>query len=295
MKQNYLKYIIVAFFTTFVSCGLNNNGSSIDLMDSLSYYQHEADKNNINDTIFAGFSFAMDSSMAVQHAIKDSNIWPMYKTQYGRDRLYIFNGSGDGYNVDLDLTWYREEYETMAEYTSPDSPLDYYPYYSVYTTKMVLIEDDSTYSEKHINFGLSYYKSQLYEITIAFHGKWEKSQYDVHSEPLLGSVVKTFQTKYGEPYYKRGQKAIWVNGITHITAYYYGVEYCHDKRFTDNGWEDCSQYYPVVIVKYTNYPLSQEYERELEKRIQDENATRAANKEKEQSELEKRFNNSNRI
>lgn len=292
--KHFFKSFIAIFFTTFVSCGLNNNGN-IGQNDSLSYYQQESEKHNFNDTLFAGFSFAMDSSMAVQHAIEDSNIWPMYKTQYGRDRLYIFSGSGEGYNVDLNLDLYREEYERMAEYTSPDSPLDGYPYYSVYTTNMVLIDDDSTYKEKYVNFGLSYYKSQLYEITIAFHGKCEKSQYDVHSEPLLSSVVKTFQTKYGEPYFKRGQKAIWVNGITHITAYYYGIEYCHDKRFTDNGWEDCSQYYPVVIVKYTNYPLSQEYERELEKRIQDENATRAANKEVEQSELENRFNNSNRI
>lgn len=305
MKQNFFKTIIVIFFSTFVSCGLNNNGN-IEQKDSLAYYQQEAEKNNINDTIFAGFSFAMDSLSAVQHAIEDSNIWNTYGTQYGRERVYIFNHGMDGYNVDYGfcqscIYWsdydmkIKEEYETMAEYSSKYSPLDYYPYHSAYTTKVVLIEDDSTYSEEYVHFGLSYYNSHLFEITMTFHGRRTDSQYDVQSEPLFNAVVKTFQTKYGKPYIKERSKAIWVNGITHITAYYYGVEYCHDKEFTDEGWVDCSKYYPVVIVKYTNYPLTQEYKRKLEKQIQNEDSAQASNKEREQNELKNRFNNSNRI
>lgn len=285
-----------------IACGQSNT-SKTTVQAPEEYYLQEAKKGNVNDSLFLSFTFAMDSVSVVKHA-EDMGCWRFYDTQSGRDRLYIqkkrLEGSlghklyGYEFEYNCDFRGKEDEYDIMAEYSAPYSPMDNYSYNSAFYTKIVLINEDGSYKEVYAPFGLSYYNGMLSDVMISLSGESDRDKNRLKPDSFFNSIVKTFKSKYGEPFILEDKKAEWVNGVIHITAEYYGIDYTHYDALIGNP-RHYSLYSPLFTIHYRNYALLLQANKDIDKKRQEKVKMDEEEKAKEQADLEKRFNTSNPI
>ena len=301
MNHTVRLYCLITSFLS-IACNQSNTVKTV-VQTPKEYYRQEVQKGNVNDSLFLGFTFAMDSVAAMKH-IEEVDCWNFYSTQSGRDRLYIKkkrleNSLGHklyGYEFDYncDFRGYENDYDIMIDYTSPYSPIDDYPYNSAFTTKMVLINEDGSFREEYVSFGLSYYRGMLSEVLVTLSGESNRDKSMIQPESFFNSIVKTYNSKYGEPYILEDKKAVWVNGIIHIVVDYYGVQYYHHDEFIGNP-RHFSYYFPLFTIRYSNYALSLQEVADLGQERQEKARKDEEAKAKKQAELKQRFNTSNSI
>lgn len=299
-KKEVINIMIKLFYLLFILCLAvackSTQNNNIDLLSDdavLSALSDSVILESAKMPIFFGFNFEMDSLDVISH-LKEMEVWNFYDTYNGKKRKYLkilrlANNLGWSRNKTIEYLWLnginsQNMDDGIKYYEEPELVIDYFDDSLTYNTRIVLFENDSSFVEKIVSFGLTMHHDRLRSITICVSGDFNNIPSEVNYEPLINSLVRTFSFKYGNPI-SSYPATIWRDGIVKITLKYDGIKKTYLNRRV--------AYYPYYIIKYENIQLESKIknQRELERARRD--SLNLIKQQNEQQELKNEFENSN--
>lgn len=260
---------IVVMACPFISCGR---------MSDEEYFEKEARKGNDTDWLVRGLKFCMTADEVKAH-LKGTGLVNFYKTKEGKERAFMqrlrlekelgctLPDFEESFNLDFesDRTPMTRFYE-MARHTSEWLPIDYYPYDFAYVDDFVM-KVKTGYYDHPIVMGVDVCADRLRSIALCFSGEEVESEEDVDYLPLFKELKTTMTKRFGRPYREDDFSALWVDGITHVTLTYCGVQRSCSKIYRARNYDlkgsNLQRYYPYYVIEFTDYSFEKQIEREL--------------------------------